>query len=241
MRCFGVPMKAALSALPPLLLLAGCRRPDIAAFGRQPLPIQVVFLAEGADPRSAPRREEYAAALRAGLAGCTMVVPAGVEPPVPAAVLSVVVTQVRNPAEPSPGAIGVAAGVAAGTLGVLAGDRDSFWNGFFWGIFAGGAVQEELDAGAWRLGYVPARVSAIVSLRDPRARSPLLKFSVHGREVVDAMQPLEPGDRWDPVRVGEEEARAFARVVVARLSRELHWLPLGEPSYYHPDPAPMEP
>lgn len=225
-------MRTLIAALLPLLLLMACRRPELEAFGKQPAPITVTFQVPAGYPRSEAVGSEYGAALRARLATCVMVVPAGVPGPDAAAELRVTVTQIRPHSDPSPSVIGAATGVAVGTLSAMAGNRDAFFDGLFWGIFAGSSAADSRDWDSSRLGYVPMRVSAVVRLLEAGAKEPLLEFSVRGREVIDQMEALSPDDRQDSARIREEEAKAFAKVVVSRLQEEFHWLPLAEPSYY---------
>ena len=227
-------MRRLFFALIPLLLVVACRRPELEAFARRPSPIVVSFQVPPDYPRSEAVASEYADALRARLATCAMVVPAGTVAPESTASLQVTVTQIRPHSEPSPAAIGVATGVAVGTLSAMAGNRDAFFDGLFWGLFAGSSAADSRDWDQSRLGYLPVRVSAVVKLQQAGTMEPLLEFSVGGREVVDAMGSLSPEDRQDEARIREEEAKAFAKVVVARLQEQFHWLPLPEPSYYKP-------
>lgn len=225
-------MRRLLFALVPLLALLACRRPEVAAFGKQPLPIVVGFeVYPGARNRELVKGE-YAAALRARLATCAMVVPEGETPPVPAASLKVDITQIRPYSEPSPAAIGTATGIAVGTLSAMAGNRDAFLDGLFWGLWTGSLAADSRHCDSSRLGYWPARVSAVVKLEQPGCRGPLLEFSVGSRDVIERMAPLGPGDRYDEARVREEEAKAFADLVVTRIQERFHWLTLPEPSYY---------
>jgi hypothetical protein len=76
------------------------------------------------------------------------------------------------------------------------------------------------------------RVSAEVRLQQRGRKNPLMEFTVRGREVLEQMEPLGPEARQDGARIREEEAKAFARVVVSRLQERFHWLTLPEPSYY---------
>jgi hypothetical protein len=221
-----------------LVLLLACRQPELADFGQHPSPIVVSFQVPLGYPRSEAVSSEYAAALRAKLADCAMVVPAGETSPEASAELLVTVTQIRPHAEPSPAAIGTATGIAVGTLSALAGNRDAFFDGLFWGFFAGSSAADSRDWERARLGYLPVRVSAMVQLQRPGAKEPLLEFAVRSREVIEQMGFLESHDE---ARIREEEAKAFARVVVARLQEEFHWLPLPEPSYYKPAAIVLEP
>ena len=193
-------------------------------------------------PRDFPRAEtvasEYADALRARLATCAMVVPGGDSGPPAAAELQVTVTQIRPHAEPSPGAIGAVTGIAVGTLSAMAGNRDAFFDGLFWGVFAGSSAADAQDWDRERLGYLPVRVTAEVRLLQSGLKNPLVEFTVRGREVLEQMEALGSDERQDSARIREEEAKAFARVVVARLQERFHWLPLPEPSYYKPAAVP---
>lgn len=221
--------------IPLLLMLVACRRPEVEAFAKHPSPIAVSFRVPPDYPRSEAVSSEYAAALRAQLATCVMVVPAGAVGPDAVAELQVTVTQIRPHAEPSSVAIGTATGVAVGTLSILAGNRDGFFDGLFWGLFAGSVAADSRDWDQARLGYLPVRVSAVVKLQQAGRKEVLLEFSVGGREVIAQLGSLE---RSDGARIREEEAKAFAKVVVARLQSQFHWLPLAEPSYYKPaDPV----
>ena len=221
-------MRTLIAALLPLLLLGACRRPEVAAFGREPQPVAVRFWMPLGQPRSEAIGKEYAAVLRARLASCVQVVPEGREDAETAATLDVTITELRSPGAPSPGAIGVAAGMAVGALSALAGNRDAFLDGLFWGFFIGSSAADARDDDRYHLGYVPMRVSARVKLRRAGEQRSLLAFSVEGREVIDQMGPLSWEARHDDARIREEEAKAFAKVVVARLQEQFHWLPRAE-------------
>lgn len=227
-------MRRLFYALIPLLLMMACRRPEVEAFGKHPAPIAVSFRTPSDYPRSEAISSEYADALRAKLATCVMVVPAGQAGPEAAAELEVTVTQIHPYSEPSPAAIGFATGVAVGTLSAMAGNRDAFFDGLFWGLFAGSSAADSRDWDGSRLGYLPVRVSAVVKLQQAGTKEPLMEFSVRGREVIEQMGSLSPDELNDQARIREEEAKAFARVVVSRLQEQFHWLPLPEPSYYKP-------
>jgi hypothetical protein len=234
-------MRRVLIALLPLALLVACRRPDLEAFGKNPPPIVVAFDVSKDDPAPAVVKSEYAAALRARLATCAEVVPANEPAPEPSAVLRAVVTRIRPHAQPSPAAIGTATGVAVGTLSAMAGNRNAFLDGLFWGLWAGSAAADSRDYEWDRLGYQPVRVSAVVTLEEPGQREPLLEFSVESHDVLVEMGYLNPGERSDEGRVREEEAKAFAKVVLARLREQFHWMPLSEPRYYKHPTAPATP
>lgn len=228
-------MRKWIAVVAPVLLTLACTRPEVEAFRRNPTPIVVTFQVPEDIPDAAKVSKEYAAALRARLATRVTVVPEGQAPPPAYADLKVTISEVRRHGDPSPGAVGVATGVAVGTLSALAGNRDAVFDGFFWGLWAGShaaAVQEqERD----RLGYRPQRVNAVVSLVQTGMQEPLWEFMVRSNEVIDAMDTLSGSERKDEGRIREEEARAFARVVVEQLQDYFHWMARSQPSYYRPE------
>ncbi|HNX94630.1 MAG TPA: hypothetical protein PKL14_05670 [Holophaga sp.] len=221
-----------------VLTLVACRRPEVEAFERKPLPIAVSFEVSPEYPRAEELAKEYAAALRARLATRVTVVPAGVPVPDESAEMRVTVTQVRTHGDPSPAAIGAATGVAVGALSLMAGNRDAVFDGFFWGLWAGTHASHLRHEDRRRLGFDPVSVSAVVRLSQKGIVEPLAEFGVGGGEVIDQMDSLRFSERDDEARIREEEAKAFARVVVARLQERFHWLPLAQPSYYV---APFQP
>ncbi len=225
-------MRRLLFALVPLLALVACRRPEVVAFAKQPPPITVGFEVHPGTRNRELVKGEYAAALRARLATCTTVVPEGEPIPEASAHLKVDITQIRPYQEPSPAAIGTATGIAVGTLSAMAGNRDAFFDGLFWGLWTGSLAADSRHYETSRLGYWPARVSAVVKLEQPGCRNPLMEFSVGSREVIERMAPLGPGERYDEARIREEEAKAFADLVVTRIQERFHWMTLPEPSYY---------
>lgn len=226
-------MKRLLATLPVILLLA-CQRPEVEAFKRNPAPIVVSF----AIPKDIPQREdvkrEYSAALRARLATRTMVVPEGVKAPENAAELRVTITEMRaaRRSDPSPATVGVVTGVAVGTLSALAGNRDAIFDGFFWGLWAGSNASASRRNDVARLGYRPQLMEAQVGLYRAGDPEPLDTFAIEPVEVIDAMDPLRDADKEDEFRIREEEAKAFARVVVSRIQERFQWLPLARPSWY---------
>ena len=238
-------MRRLFLVLLPLVGLLACRRPEVEAFERKPLPIAVSFKVSPAYPRSEDLAKEYADALRARLATRVMVIPAGVPAPAESAELQVEITRIGGHGDPSPGAVGVVTGVAVGALSSLAGNRDAAFDGFFWGMWAGSAAAQVRDEDRHRLGFEPMRVSAEVRLLQRGVADPLDEFDVGGREVIDQMDSLTFRERGDEARIREEEAKAFARVLVSRLQETFHWLPLPEPSFYRPpepvNPAPVNP
>lgn len=237
-----------LLAVFPLVLALACQRPEVDAFKRNPAPIVVTFSVPATVPASEEVAKEYAAALRARLATRTMVVPEGAKAPESAAELRVQITHWRGTSsKPSPGAVGAITGVAVGTLSAIAGNRDAVFDGFFWGMWAGSQTAAARDREA-RLGYQPQRVEAQVALYRAGDPEPLAAFAVEPYEVIDAMDPLGRADREDEFRIREEEAKAFARVVVFKIQERFSWLPLPKPSWYgakegslREDDGPLEP
>jgi hypothetical protein len=228
--------------LAPLVLAFGCQRPDVEGFLRQPPPVTVSVAMPSDVPDHEGYRKEFAAALRARLATRLIVVPEGVTPPPGAAQLQVDIRDLSpSPGSPRPAVVGATTGVAVGLLSAAAGNREgAFFDGLFWGMWAGSSAaadQERTDA---RLGYRPSRVRAQVRLMQPGNPEPLWVTGVDPYEVVEAMDPLPPGSRDDPDRIREEEAKGFARVVVRRLSEDFHMMAVSEQRFYQP-PAPKPP
>jgi len=213
----------------------GCKRPELDAFERNPPPIEVKFNISPDYPKAQELANEYAAALRARLATRTTVVPYGVKAPDDGATLTVAITQIRTQRDPSPASVGVATGVAVTALGAMVGNRDAIFDGFFWGLWAGSNAAQTRDQDRHRLGFDPIRVNATVYLTRKGTTDPLDEFSVGGRDVIDQMDSLRFSERDDEARIREEEAKAFARVVVSELQERFHWLPLPEPRYYQPE------
>ena len=219
------------------LTFMACTRPEVEAFRQRPTPVTVRMSIPPEIPQGEDVRKEYAAALQAKLATRIMVVPEGVQGPADTAVLDVMITDVkRYRTGPSPVAVGVATGVTVGILSAASGNRYSAFDGFWWGLFAAHhaihARRAELD----RLGYRPLDVTAIIRLRqagdDASRLAPLAEFDVGGDEVIDAMDPLSRREADDVDRIREEEARAFARVVVAKLQDRFGWSAHGSPTFY---------
>jgi hypothetical protein len=188
-------------------------------------------------PQGEDVRKEYSAALQAKLATRVVVVPEGVQGPADTAVLDVAITDVkRYRSGPSPAAVGVATGVTVGILSAAAGNRYAAFDGFWWGMFAAHHAAHARRAELDRLGYQPLDVTAIVRLRqaggDPARSAPLAEFDVGGDEVIDAMDPLSRREADDVGRIREEEARAFARVVIAKLQERFGWSAHGSPTFY---------
>ncbi len=226
-------MKRLFATLPVILLLA-CQRPEVEAFKRNPAPITVTFAIPTDIPQGEDVKREYSAALRAKLATRTMVVPEGVKAPGNAAELRVTITEMRaaRQSDPSPGAVGVVTGVAVGTLSALAGNRDAIFDGFFWGLWAGANASANRRNDVARLGYRPQQMEAQVGLYRAGDPEPLDTFAIEPLEVIDAMDPLRDEEKEDEFRIREEEAKAFARVVVFKIQERFQWLPLAKPSWY---------
>jgi hypothetical protein len=242
-------MKKSALLLPPLLLTLACQHPELEAFRQKPAPLVVSFLMPTGIPTAREIQQDYAAALRARLATRVTVVPEGVAPPPGAVELEVLVRRMdigRGASEPSAAAVGVATGVTVGLLSAAAGNRrggDFFFDGLFWGLWAGAHAADAIRHEHRHLGYYPSRVQAQVTLKlggspDLRRNPVLYEFDVNGHEVIDAMDPLRRSDGEDPVRVREEEARAFARVVTWKLQEKFGWETHPMPSFYRAEPAP---
>lgn len=218
----------------PILLVFGCTRPDVEAFRKQPTPVSVtVTLPANLRDRDGFTKE-YASALRARLATRVVVVPGGVKPPAGAAELRVDIRDISvAAAEPSPAAVGVATGVAVGTLSAISGNRG--WgvvDGLFWGLWAGSHAAMHQERAQHRLGYQPQVVRAEVRLVQEGNPEPLWVDTIEPSEVVEAMDPLPRGYRDDGARIREEEARGFARVVVQKLSSTFQWTRFTEQRFY---------
>lgn len=224
----------------PILLAFGCTRPEVEAFRQKPAPVTVSVSMPSGLPDKDSFQKEYASALRARLATRMVVVPEGVKPPVGAAELQVDIRDLTPaPGQPSPAAIGVAAGVTVGALSAASGNRGwGIVDGLFWGLWAGShAAMHQGGRVQDRLGYRPQVVRAQVRLVQPGNPEPLWVESVEPLEVVDAMDPLPVGHRDDDGRIREEEAKGFARVVVQKLSAHFQWTRFTEQRFYEPPPS----
>ena len=225
-------MKRILVALPVVFLLA-CQRPEVEAFKRNPAPIVVSFTIPDGVPNGTEVKKEYAAALRAKLSTRTTVVPEGMQAPNNAAELKVTITALRlRGSDPSPATVGVVTGVAVGALSAMAGHRDAVFDGFFWGLWAGSHASATRRHDVARLGYRPQQMEAQVALYRVGDPEPLDSFAVDSNEVIDAMDPLGRASQDDGIRIREEEAKAFARVVVLKIQERFNWLPLAKPSWF---------
>jgi hypothetical protein len=218
----------------PFLFILGCTRPEVEAFKHRPTPVRVtVSLPSGLENRDS-FQNEYASALRARLATRVVVVPEGVKPPVGTAELQVDIRDLSLASSvPSAATVGVATGVAVGTLSAVSGNRG--WgvvDGLFWGLWAGSHAAMHRERVQDRLGYRPQTVRAEVRLMQPGNPEPLWVESITPVEVVDAMDPLPYGYRDDDGRIREEEAKGFARVVVQKLSSYFQWTRFTEQRFY---------
>lgn len=218
----------------PILLVFGCARPDVEAFRQRPTPVSVTVSLPSNLPDRDGFQKEYASALRARLATRIVVVPGGVQPPPGAAELRVDIRDITvASSQPSAAAVGVATGVAVGTLSAMSGNRGwSVFDGLFWGLWAGGHAAMHREHVQDRLGYRPQAVRAQVSLIQAGNPEPLWVESIEPREVVEAMDPLPYGYRDDDGRIREEEAKGFARVVVQKLSSYFQWTRFTEQRFY---------
>jgi hypothetical protein len=224
MRTLALPLTA--------LLFLGCTRPEVEAFQKRPLPMVVSFVAP--DSGGPDVEKEYAAALRARLAVRTVVVPENVPPPAEAVELRVEINQLGRRERGMTGAqVGVVTGVAVGVLSAMAGDRNAFGRGLWWGLWVGHEAAHEDRMAARRDRFIsPNRIRGRVSLVQKGVRDPLAEFDVDPEEVLNAMDPLRPSEQEDLPRLREEEAKAFARVVASRLSELFGWPVAREPMWY---------
>ncbi len=231
-------MRKLLVATVPIILGLACAHPEVDAFRQRPTPVSVSLSIPGSVPDGSDVKREYAAALRARLATRVVVVPDGVTGPADMAQLEVEIVEAhRAGTGPSPVAVGVATGVTVGVLSAASGNRLGWFDGFWWGIWAASNAAHSRHQDINRLGYRPLAVSAmvrLVRLHQPGAAlsRPLAEFSVEGAEVMDAMDPLTRREADEDGRVREEEARAFARVVVAKLQDRFGWTAHGSPDFY---------
>ena len=227
-----------------LLLLIGCQRPEVASFRAQPSPVSVAYAVAESIPGHAALEREYAAALRARLATRITVVPEGAAGPAHPVLVTVWIHDMESDHPADPKQVGVITGVAVTALGIVTGDRNAIFNGFFWGLWAGGHASGAARAQrqeARYLGYRPHRMTAQILVTQEGVREPFCDLSVDAAEVVDAMDPLRGSERDDEVRIREEEAKAMARVVVAKLQDRFGWMASPGPAFYHPEAAAAEP
>ncbi len=236
-------MRHVILAAVALAATLGCQRPEVEAFRQRPAPIVVKLDVPASIPGSEGIRREYEAALRSRLATRTAVVVEGATPPPASAELRIAVTDIRPArSEPSAAAVGLATGVAVGTVGALLGNRNAGFDGLWWGLWAGTHAAADRQAERRALGYRPNRITAVAYLLQPDPAAPgrpftLAEFDISGLEVIESMSRLTPAEQDDPGRVREEEARALARVVVRKLEQQFGWSAKANPDYVGVPPA----
>ncbi|HXC16348.1 MAG TPA: hypothetical protein VNV60_02795 [Holophagaceae bacterium] len=223
--------RATLLAPAALLLLVACQRPEVEAFRQHPRPVVVACTVTPEAPGSKDFAATLEAALRVRLATRVTVVPEGVAPPPDAVRLEVDLRRKGIISHSGhAGAVGLGVGASVGVLSAAAGDRDWFFDGLFWGLFAGSNAAAEEDRYSW-LGYYPDDISSDVRLVQPGDPEPLAVESIDTSDLLQALEPLRGGEGTDETRVEEAEAQAFARVVVNRLTDRFQWR-RSAPSYY---------
>ncbi len=227
----------ALIAVPAILLITACQRPEVVAYTQHPRPVVVACTVRPDAPGSKDFAATLEAALRVRLASRVMVVPEGVAPPPDAVRLEVNLERkgiVKH--RSNAGAVGVGVGASVGVLGAMAGDRDWFFDGVFWGLFAGNSVAANQDRYDW-LGYYPDDLDSEARLMDAGNPEPLAVEAIDTNDLIQALEPLRGDQGSDEIRVQEAEAQAYARVLVGRLGETFKWH-RGAPSYYG---VPVEP
>ncbi|HET8900807.1 MAG TPA: hypothetical protein VFM84_02615 [Holophagaceae bacterium] len=224
-----------------LLLLVACQRPEVEAFRQHPRPVVVACTVTPDAPGSKDFAATLEAALRVRLATRVTVVPEGVAPPQDAVRLEVDLKRKGIVSHSGhAGAVGLGVGASVGVLSAAAGDRDWFFDGLFWGLFAGSNAAAEEDRYGW-LGYYPDDISSAVRLMQPGDPEPLAVESIDTSDILATLEPLRGNDGTDETRVEEAEAQAYARVLVNRLTDTFQWR-RGAPSYYGaPAEAPEPP
>ncbi|HTL98897.1 MAG TPA: hypothetical protein VL181_08845 [Holophagaceae bacterium] len=215
-----------------LVLLTACQRPEVEAFRQHPRPVAVVCAVAPDGPGSKDFAATLEAALRVRLATRVMVVPEGVAPPPEAVRLEVKLERrgLVNGSSSTGAAVGVGVGTTVGVLSAAAGDRDWFFDGLFWGLFAGSNAAAEQDRFAW-LGYYPDRISSEARLMEAGDSEPLASESIDTEDLMPMLEPLRGDEGSDEVRVQEVEAQAYARLLVGRLAERFQW-PRGPARYY---------
>ena len=229
-------MRRSAALLPAcLVMLVACQRPEVEAYRQHPRPV-VVACAVSPD---APDAKDFAAtleaALRLRLATRVTVVPEGAAPPADAVRLEVTLERrglVHGGS--NAGAVGVGVGASVGAFSAMAGNRDWFFDGLFWGLWAGGNAAASEDRYTW-LGYYPDRIRSEARLTEAGDTEPLAVESIDTDDLLPALRPLGPGEGSDEVRVEEAEAEAYARVLVGRLSERFQWQ--RGPARYYGAPA----
>ncbi|HEU4950717.1 MAG TPA: hypothetical protein VFT46_02135 [Holophagaceae bacterium] len=235
-------MRRAPALLPAaLVLLTACQRPEVEAFRQNPRPVVVACTVLPDKPGAKDFAATLEAALRVQLATRVVVVPEGVTPPPGAVRLEVQVTRkgLVTHGGASSAAVGWSVGAGVGAMSAMAGDRDWFFDGLFWGLFASDAARGDQDRFAW-LGYYPDDLDAQVRLMEAGDPEPLAVDDLGTADLLPALQPLRGNEGSDETRVEEAEAQAFARVLVARLSERFRWT-RGPARYYGAPQALPEP
>ena len=234
-------MRRSAALLPAcLVVLVACQRPEVEAYRQHPRPVVVACSVVPDAPGSKDFAATLEAALRVRLATRVTVVPEGVTPP-PDAVRLQVNLERRGLMRSSStsGAVGIGVGASVGALSAVAGNRDWFFDGLFWGLWAGTNAAETEDRYAW-LGYYPDRISSEAKLMEANDTEPLAAESIDTEDILSMLRPLGPGEGSDEVRVEEAEAEAYARVLVGRLSERFQWQ-RGPARYYGAPAAAPEP
>lgn len=235
-------MRRATALVPAaLILLTACQRPDVEAFRQHPHPVVVACTVRPEAPGSKDFAATLEAALRVRLATRVMVVPEGVTPPSDAVRLEVDLERHGIVSHSGhAGAVGVGVGATVGVLSAAAGDRDWFFDGLFWGLFAGNSAAADEDRYGW-LGYYPDDLSSEAHLMQAGNPEPLAVESISTSDILQALEPLRGNEGSDETRVEEAEAQAYARVLVNRLGERFQWN-RSAPSYYGaPAAAPEAP
>ena len=225
-------MRRATALVPAtLVLLTACQQPEVEAFRQHPRPVVVACVVTPDSPRSKDFAATLEAALRVRLASRVTVVPEGIPAP-PSAVRLEVVLKRKGIISHSghAAAVGVGVGTTVGVLSAAAGDRDWFFDGLFWGLFAGSSAASDQDRYGW-LGYYPDDISSEARLMQPGDPEPLAVEAISTSDLLPALEPLRGDEGSDETRVEEAEAQAYARVLVGRLTDTFHWH-RGAPSYY---------
>jgi hypothetical protein len=230
------PMRRSAAALVPacLALLVACQRPEVEAYRQHPRPMVVACAVTPDGPGAKDFAATLEAALRVRLATRVEVVPEGITPPADAVRLEVQLERKGILKSGSGAAVGWGVGVSVGALSAAAGDRDWFFDGLFWGLFAGSNAEASQDRFGW-LGYYPDRIEAQVRLMEAGDPEPLAVESLDTGDILPALEPLRGGDGSDETRVEEAEAQAFARVLVGRLTERFQWR--RGPARYYGAPA----
>ena len=229
-------MRRSAAALVPacLALLVACQRPEVEAYRQHPRPMVVACTVTPDAPGAKDFAATLEAALRVRLATRVEVVPEGVTPPADAVRLEVRLERKGIVKSTSGAAVGWGVGTSVGVLSAAAGDRDWFFDGLFWGLFAGSNAAAAEDRFGW-LGYYPDKIESEVRLMEAGDAEPLAVESLDTDDILPALEPLRGGDGSDETRVEEAEAQAYARVLVSRLTERFQWR--RGPARYYGAPA----